>query len=305
VPLLFHDHPSVDEGATRAWITAIAPTPEDIARLTDELGFDAEMLEHALDPNERPRLRSRGETTLVILRVPNDDPSAAVPYVTVPLGFVLTKQTGLTICAHDLPIVQKLAEHAESDVARRHRYRLIIRGLELSADTFLDAIDRMNQTIDGVEGRLARSLENREVLELLRFQKSFVFMTAALDGMRLMVERLQKTPIFHIEPEDEGWLDDVLVEFRQAQETCTVSRNVLSEMMDAFASIISNNLNVVMKFLAAATVILTFPVLVASFYGMNMELPGQHSPHAFIVASLASVGVALVVSLYFKKQRWL
>ena len=139
---------------------------------------------------------------------------------------------------------------------------------------------------------------------LLRYQKSLVHFVAALDATRVMLERLQKMPAFQLEPEEAEWLDDIRVEFQQALETATISTNVLSELMDAFASIISNNLNVVMKFLASVTVILTLPVTIASFYGMNVDLPGQRSPYAFGWMVAVSLLVSLVVAVIFRRRRW-
>jgi len=120
-----------------------------------------------------------------------------------------------------------------------------------------------------------------------------------------MLERLGKAPELHLTPEDEDWLGDVVVEFRQALEASNLQRNLMSEMMDAFASIISNNLNVVMKFLASVTVILTLPMVVASFYGMNVSLPGQHRPSAFFGILVVSCVLVVAVAAYFRRRNWL
>lgn len=287
------------------WITAIAPTPDEITQLTAQHGFPGEVLGHALDPNERPRAKTLQHTTFVVLRAPwFQGAQADIPYETIALGMVLGPKCGLTICGRDCELVRRLAEDAAGEASRGVRHRMLLHALDLTASTYLTQIDEINRTVDQVEGRLQRSLENGEVLLLLRYQKSLVHFVAALDATRVMLERLQKMPAFQLEPQEAEWLDDIRVEFQQALETASISTNVLSELMDAFASIISNNLNVVMKFLAAVTVILTLPVTIATFYGMNVDLPGQRSPYAFGWTIATSLLVSVVVAVIFRRRRW-
>lgn len=301
--LLLH---GTEPGTAPTWITAIAPTPEELARLRDELGFDGSVLAHALDPNERPRVKTVGGTTFVVLRAPCAmAPGALVPYATAPLGVVVGRRCGLTIAAREGALVRKLAADADRGTGSELQHHIVLRALELTAEDFLARLDEVNAAVDVLEERLQRSLGNREVLALLRYQKCLVHFTAVLESTHAMLERIQKIPAFRVDPEDAEWVEDVLVEFRQALDTSAMSRNVMGEMMDAFASIISNNLNAVMKFLAAATVVLTFPVLVASFWGMNVALPLARAPHAFALLLAGSAALSLVVALYFHRRGWL
>jgi magnesium transporter len=307
MPLALHGTvPGLPGESRPLWITAIAPTALELTRLSDEFGFDIEVLEHVLDPHERPRVRERGRTVLVVLRMPVfEGDGASVPYRTTPLGIVLGPSCGLTLCARESELTRRLGEYAEREVTHDVRHRMLLQAMELTGDAFLGSLDAVNGAVDAIEDRLQRSLENREVLQLLRYQKSLVDFAMALDGMHLLLQRFQGFEAFQVADEDRGWLEDVLVEFRQALDVSTMSRDVLSETMDAFATIISNNLNVVMKFLAAIAVILTFPVTLASFYGMNIPLPGQHSPHAFTWSVVASVAVGVLIAAYFRARRWL
>jgi magnesium transporter len=278
------------------WITAIAPTEEELAELK---GFDAELVAHGLDPHERPRVRTRGQATLTILRAPLHDAGAPVPYTSTPVALIMQGDRGLTLAQRDSPVIRELAAHSGP------HHHMVFQALEVIAEAFLDHIAEIRQKVDDLEQRLGRSLENREVLELLRYQKSLVDFCDALEAMHVTVERMQKMPAFRVEARDEEWMEDVLIELRQALETAQMFRDVMSEMMDAFASIISNNLNVVMKFLAAVTVILTFPILVASIYGMNVELPWQRSSYAFALTMGASLVVSLAVAILFRRRNWL
>ena len=147
-------------------------------------------------------------------------------------------------------------------------------------------------------------MRNKEVLELLKYQKSLVFFTTALKSNELMMERLQKTPLFHRYPEDEDLIEDVITENQQAIEMVGISGNILSSMMDAFASIISNNLNVVMKFLASITIVMSIPTIVTSYFGMNVTLPLQNHPLAFLWIIIIFVVLCLVTVFIFIRKDW-
>jgi magnesium transporter len=187
--------------------------------------------------------------------------------------------------------------------AKRHRFVLHL-PLHVAA-RYLACLRDINREVDALEDRLQRSLQNRELQELLKFQKSLVYFTTALKSNELMIERLQKTLFFQAYPEDQDLLDDVLTENRQAIEMTNIASNILSQMMDAFASIISNNLNSVMKLLASATIMLTVPTLIASFYGMNLDLPGETAPQAFAVVVGVSLALVVLTGFVFWKRDWL
>jgi magnesium transporter len=142
-------------------------------------------------------------------------------------------------------------------------------------------------------------------MELLKYQKSLTYFTTALKSNELVLDRLQKGQLLQRYPEDDELLDDVLIEVRQAIEMTSISEDILSQMMDAFASIISNNLNVVMKFLASVTIVLSVPTLIASLYGMNVRLPLEDHPLAFLLILGFSLAVALFVVIVFWRRDWL
>ena len=162
----------------------------------------------------------------------------------------------------------------------------------------------INRTVETLEDRLQLSMRNRELLELLKFQKSLTYFTTALKSNELMMERLHRSQLFKTYPDDEELLEDVLTENQQAIEMTNIAGSILSQMMDAFASIISNNLNVVMKFLASFTIILTFPTMVASFYGMNVGLPLQESPTVFWLILAVSLALSVTVATVFWRRDW-
>ena len=171
--------------------------------------------------------------------------------------------------------------------------------------TYFAALGHTQAVVDRLENELRRSLRNREVLDLLRHQKSLVYFTTALSGNELVLERLHKGRLLPWTPEDEDVLEDVRIELRQAIEMVAIAEGILAQMMDAFASIVSNNLNGVMKVLTSATILLAIPTLVASLWGMNVVLPFAAAPWAFaaIVAG-CSIGIVALAWL-FRRRSWL
>ena len=289
------------------WIDVVDPTPAEIARLERDYAISPALVAHSLDFQERPRSYVDDHATLLVLKVPAIQAvaGAGLTYVTLPLGVVLSGNWVATICPRENEVLAGVRRYAEGDWPLRRHHRLVLHALQVTAEKYLEQLAAMTRDIDAIEERLASSLANREVLELLRYQKSLIYYATALRDCELMLERLQQSPTFHIPDEDAGLLADVLVEIRQAIEVATVSGHILSEMMDAFASIISNNLARVMKLLTAVAVIFTVPVTVASFYGMNVDLPGQRHPFAFAGTILGSLILSVVVAWIFRRRDWL
>lgn len=290
-----------DNGPELRWVVAVDPTADEIARLRSEHGVPEDLTHHALDVDELPRTDSSGDAVLIVLRVPIFRADATdLPYATIPLGLVLAPGRVVVVCRSGNDVVDALRARLRSEREPEPRHRLILHALQLTAEAYLAHVRRINAAVDRLEERLARAQENREVLELLKCQKGFVYFGTALRAMELLLDRLRKTPLLTIPEEDHDLLDDVLVEVHQALDMTTTSGNILSEMMDAFASIISNNLNVVMKFLAVATVVLTVPATVAAFFGMNVRLPVL----GFGAILALTIALSLAVAVLFRRMRW-
>jgi magnesium transporter len=188
------------------------------------------------------------------------------------------------------------------ETAKRNRF--ILRLLLATANRYLSYLREIDKIVDTVEDRLQLSQRNRELLELLKYQKSLVYFTTALKTNELMMERLQRWQFFRMYAEDEDLLEDVLTENQQAIEMVNISTNILSSTMDAFASIISNNLNAVMKFLASATIVVNLPTIVFSFFGMNVNLPFAGFDYAHVIILGISIAISLVVIFMFIRRDW-
>jgi magnesium transporter len=295
---------TLSEPVTGCWLHAIDPTPAEITQLT-ALGFSGDNLAYALDPDERPRAEHEGDDWLVLMRIPYfrgevDD----VPYATLPLGVLFNPAHIVTVCRMNNDVLQEFALGRVRDLSTAKHNRFVLRLLLNTSVRFLAYLREISRVVEALEDRLQQSIRNQEVLELLRYQKSLTYFTTALKANALMMERLQKSQLFQKYPDDEDLLDDALTETMQAIEMTSIESNILSGMMDAFASIISNNLNQVMKLLTSITIVLSFPALVAALYGMNVSLPfGQH-PWAFLIILGVSVLLAITVVGILKKLDW-
>ena len=295
----------IDNPVEGCWINLIDPTTDEIDSIK-AMGIPSDFLTYALDLDERPRTEKEDDgTTLVMLRIPFfQGERLDVPYTSIPLGIILTDTMIITVCKKHNVILEELLRTKGRGISTSKRVRLVLRILLITANQFLAYLREINHTVEIVEDKLQASMRNNEVMELLKYQKSLVYFTTALKSNELMMERLQKTPLFHKYPEDEDLLEDVLTENQQAIEMVAIAGNILSSMMDAFASIISNNLNVVMKFLASMTIILSIPTIITSYYGMNVELPMQTNPLAFLWIIIIFLLFSMVIIFVFIKKDW-
>jgi magnesium transporter len=290
--------------ANGTWIKAIDPTPEETERLVN-LGIHIDYINYSLDLDEMPRIEREEDFTFILLRIPHKQPDNDIPYITIPLGIMIRGNTIITICRYDKEMFKVLADGKYRMMKTGKRYRLTLYIFLESALRYLTHLREINCMTEIVEDQLQKSTRNRELLELFKYQKSLTYFATALRANEVMMERVQRMQIFKHYEEDQDLLEDVLTENQQAIQMTNISTEILSGMMDAFASIISNNLNGVMKALAALTIILNLPSIVAAFYGMNVALPGENHPFAFLSVIGIAVGLTAVAAIIFYRRDWL
>jgi magnesium transporter len=296
---------TIEEFVSGSWVSVVDPSSEEIARLQSELRVPQDFLTYPLDIDERPRTEKDDDVTLIVLRIPYfQGKTADIPYTTVPLGIILTSELIITICKLKNDVTCELLNGRVKGLSTSKKNRLILQVLMSTALKYLRYLHEINDAVDVLEDKLQLSTRNQEVMGLLKYEKSLVYFTTALRSNELMLERLQRSQLFQIYPDDEDLLEDVLTETQQAIEMTSIANDILSGMMDAFASIISNNLNGIMKFLASVTIVLTIPSMIAGFYGMNVELPLQEHSAAFLITVALSIGLAAVIALIFVKKDW-
>lgn len=287
------------------WVHVINPTAEDRQHLAN-MGVPSGFLTHLGDPDERSRTeRDDSGALLIILRFPYAvGAEADVPFITLPLSIIILNEVLVTVSVQTTGLLQHFTADNVRGLSTSKKTRFVLQLFLYIANEYLARVRDINAAVDLIEDRLQRSLRNQEVLELLRYQKSLVYFTTALKSNELVLRRLQGGKLLQLYSDDDDLLDDVLIEVQQALEMTAISENILSQMMDAFASIISNNLNVVMKVLASATIVLSVPSVIASIYGMNVSLPGSGHPLAFVGVIMASVLMSGLLAFSLWKRGW-
>lgn len=293
----------LDTMVNGAWVKAVDPTPEEIRQLVN-WGVDLEYIGYSLDLDEMPRMERDEEYTFILIRIPHRQPESDIPYITIPLGIMIKGNMVVTICRHDKEMFKVLANGKYRLLKTGKRYRFALYIFLETATRYLTHLREINRMTEAIEDQLQKSTRNREVLELLKYQKSLTYFATALRSNEVMMEHVQRTQIFNYYEEDQDLLEDVLTENQQAIQMTNIATELLAAMMDAFASIIANNLNGVMKILAAITIIISLPTIVASFYGMNVDLPFQTHPLAFWLTVGISTGLISIAAMIFYKRDW-
>lgn len=290
-----------------SWINVVDPTPDEINQLV-EWGVDPDLINYSLDLDEMPRMeRDEDEDyVFILLRIPHfQGQTNDIPYATIPVGIVIKSNLIATISRYESDIFQTLTNGKYRLLRTAKRYRFALYTFLETSIRYLAYLRAINRTVDGLEDQLQKSTRNREVLELLKYQKSLTYFATALRSNEVMMERLQKTRMFNQYEEDQELLEDVITENQQAIQMVNTSTEILASMMDAFASIISNNLNVVMKALAALTIIVNIPTIVSSFFGMNVAIPGNEtSPFAFLAVIGIALGITVIAAIIFARRDW-
>ncbi|OHE72638.1 MAG: hypothetical protein A2413_04960 [Treponema sp. RIFOXYC1_FULL_61_9] len=274
------------------WVDAREVDKQDLHRLEKEFGIASELLQDIMDADEQARIEKEDEYTALIVRLPVFDGNFEVAYFTVPLGIILFSDKIVTVCQRSSEALDDLSRNRVRDFNIRNKSAFILNLLGRAALVYLRALKDMNKKTAIIERELQKSVKNYELIQLLSIQKSLVYFTTSLKTNELLLEKLQKSPLIRFKEDEGDLLEDVLTENKQAIEMANIYSSILTGMMDAFASVISNNLNIVMKRLTIVSIVLMIPTLIVSFFGMNVDLPFQHGQYTFA----AIVGGCLLAS---------
>ncbi len=292
---------------TGCWINLVRPESGELDDLAQRTGIPLDFLTDPLDVDERARIEIEDDFILIVLRIPHLDPDKdEKPFTTLPLGIILMPELMVTVCSVHTDIIFDFinAKLRRTKFSTKNREQLLFQIFLKTALHFLKYLRAINYTSSSIEAELHKSMKNHELIRLLHLEKSLVYFTTSLKANEIMMGRLAGSKLLKISADDAELLEDVIVETRQAIEMANIYSSILSGMMGAFASIISNNLNVAMKFLTAFTIILMLPNLVAGIYGMNIRLPFQEASYAFplimaISLLLSAMGVYFLIKRKF------
>ena len=289
-----------------AWINVVEPTQEEILLLSNKLNIEEDFIKAALDEEERARIEVDEGQTLIVVDVPFIERSEeANIYTTMPLGIILTQDATVTIALRETSITKDFLNKRVKGFYTNFKHRFVLQILYRTAYTFLRYLRHIDRITGRVEQELYKSMGNEELYDLMAISKSLVYFSSSLTGNELVLEKMLKLDYIKKYPDDMELLEDVIIENKQAIEMTNIYSNILGSTMDACASIISNNLNNVMKFLTSVTILLSIPTMVSSFYGMNVHnLPFANNPYAFWIVMLIAVLISMgpIIYLYRRKM---
>ncbi len=288
-----------------AWIDISAPSPDEIEMLVERFKVPDYVISDVLDPDERARTEVEGRWMLVILRIPIYNLESEIPFYTLPLGILISLHSIITICSQENEVVKDIIYSTKNrNIRLDDKINFVLQLFNSSANFYLKYLKEINRLTNDIEDELERSAKNSDLHRLLDMEKCLVLFMTSLKSNELLLNKLQRSRLINNEEINEELLDDVTVEYKQAIEICKVYSDIQSGRMDTFASVISNNLNVVMKRLTLITIMLAFPNVISGLLGMNVFNGLEESPYAFgAVVSLILV-LGTVGFWYFKRNRF-
>lgn len=257
----------------RIWVDARRVTQTELTQLQAEYSLDPELIMDVMDQDELSRIEDWGEYVLAILRLPVFTPNSDVSYTTAPVGAVIFPDKIITICWTDCEVLKDLSANRIKGLSLSDFPAFLIRILSRSDIMFLRYLKEISRRVTSIQNELHEQIENAELIQLLNLEKSLTYFTTSLKANQLLLEKIRRTRILKLDSDDQEWLDDVEIDNRQAMEMADTYSAITTGVMDAFANVISNNMNVIMKKLTVISLVLMIMSFVTSFWGMNVRLP--------------------------------
>ena len=290
------------------WIALTNPTASEILEIADACQIDPDHLKAPLDEEERSRIEAEDEYTLILVDIPSiEERNGKDWFVTIPMAIITTKDVLITVCLEETPILTAFMDGRVRDFHTFMKTRFILQILYKNATQYLQYLRIIDKKSEVIENKLHQSQKNEELIELLELQKSLVYFTTSLRSNEAVLEKLIKIESIKKYPEDTELLEDVIIENTQAIEMANIYSGILANMMDAFASVISNNLNDVMKILSVITIVMSIPTIVFSAYGMNLNpsgMPFSSTQWGFLIVILLSIVASIVAAIFLSKKKY-
>jgi magnesium transporter len=297
---------AIEKPEVGAWVNIVPPLKqEEFTEIANELDIPLDFLTDSLDIDERSRYELDDNVKLIVIKTPTENNSfndSDAFYITIPICIILTHNQIVTVNSFDNGAIKKFLNTFQN----RHpdkRGLMVLKVFEKIVQTYIEYLKEINHKRNLLEQKLYDANRNEELLDLMRIQKSLVHFVTALRSNEMLLMKLQRTNFLALTDEEDEILKDLVVDTSQALEMANIYTNILSSTLDAFASIISNNQNQVMKRLTSITIMLQLPTLVASIYGMNVPIPGQNSTFAFYFPIMVSLGLSLLIGIYFMRKK--
>ncbi len=288
------------------WINMVSPSEEEIKEVCENIHIQEDFIRYALDSEEKARIDVEDDdnTILFIIDTPiMEIESGEKIYSTTPIGVIFVRDDYiLTVSLNKNPILEDFSKKKMKNIITYKKSRMLLQLFYLNSEIFLNLLRKLNKETEIAENVLKNSMKNKALLKLLSLEKGLVYFTTSLKANEVVMEKTMRGNLIKLYDEDEDILEDAIIENKQAIEMGKIYRDILTGTMDAYASIISNNLNGVMKYLTSITIILAIPTMIASYWGMNVAVPMQNNPLGFVIIVLISILIGVVVSIWLKKK---
>ena len=301
-----HQTVAIDKPEKGTWINVLPPLKqEEFSELSQSLDIPLDFLKDSLDIDERSRFEEDDNVKLIVIKTPTANNSfneSDAFYITIPICVILTHNQIVTVNSFDNGAIKKFLNTFQN----RHpdkKNMMVLKIFEKIIQAYMEFLKEINVKRNILEQKLYAANRNEHLLQLMRIQKSLVYFVTALRSNELLLMKIERTNFLGLNEEEKEILNDLVVDNSQALEMANIYTNILSSTLDAFASIIANNQNEVLKRLSVITITLTFPVLVASIYGMNVPIPYQSSPYAFYIPVFLSLVISLIIGWFFLKKK--
>lgn len=286
-----------------SWINLVNPTTEEVNEVAEMFNIEIQHLRAALDEEERAHVDTEDDYTIIIVDVPIKDNTTAHEYATLPLEIIIGEDYIVTVCLREVEVLKEFLTGRVKTFYTFKKTRFILQILYKNASYFLQYLRHIDKLSNQVEQELNRSMKNKELIQFLKLEKSLVYFSTGLRSNEIVLERMMRMETIKQYPEDTELLEDVIIENKQAIEMANVYSNILDSTMNSYSSVISNNLNVVMKTLTSITIVLSIPTMIFSLYGMNVPLPFEREPWAFPFILGVAVVMILIVSIFMIKKK--
>ena len=288
------------------WINMVSPSDDEIKTVCENIGIQEDFIRYALDSEEKARIDVEDDdnTILFIIDTPIIEiESGTKVYSTMPIGIIFVRDDYIiTVSLNKNPIIEDLVEKKIKYIVTYKKSRMLLQIFYSNSEMFLSLLKKLNKETEIAENVLKNSMKNKELLKLLSIEKGLVYFTTSLKSNEVVMEKTMRGNLIKLYDEDEDILEDAIIENKQAIEMARIYRDILTGTMDAYASIISNNLNGVMKYLTSITIILAIPTMIASYWGMNVPVPLQENPFGFVLIVVFSILIGVIASLWLKKK---
>lgn len=296
------------------WVQLISPDDREVSFIASKTGIQIDFLKAALDEEERPRIDKEDDTLLILVDIPtvvSDPKKTYSTYSTIPMAIIMKEDYFITVCLEDTPILQEFIQGMSRmrGINLNMKSRTTFQLLFQVATKYLYYLRQIDKSSQRIQSELHRTMKNKELIELLDIENSLVYFSTSLRSNAAIIEKLTRTSLLKKHEEDQDLIEDVAIENGQAIEMCTIYRDILSRTMDAYSSVISNNMNSIMKVLTSITLIISIPTCIAGLFGMNLDgIPGNSSyagkwPWAFAIVSGISIVISVIVAIFMKKKK--